>query len=115
MLTNRSAGRQFVPVRPIGLHLLSNVLVETKEPLIRHIFNGHYELHSDKLLFLHQPELDQSHHLAARPTTQATMPTIAKNTTAVQACGSGSLFVTIATAIVSAAIPDIKAIAIQHQ
>jgi hypothetical protein len=41
-------------------------------------------------------------------------PTAAKNTTDIQACESGSLFVTIATAIVSAAIPHIRANTIQH-
>jgi len=57
------------------------------------------------------PEFD----LAARPTIQATLPTDTKNTTAIQACESGSLFVTIATKIVSAAIPHMKDIAIPHR
>ena len=46
---------------------------------------------------------------------QATPPTAAKNTAAIQACESGNLFVAIATVIVSAAIPHIKAIAKRHQ
>jgi hypothetical protein len=51
---------------------------------------------------------------AALPAIQAAPPTAAKNTAAIQACESGSLFVVIAAVIVSAAIPDISAIAIQH-
>jgi hypothetical protein len=54
-------------------------------------------------------------YLAARPAIQAAPPTAAKNTTAIQACESGSLFVTIATVIVSASIPQIKAAVIQHR
>jgi hypothetical protein len=53
--------------------------------------------------------------LAALPAIQAAQPTAAKNTTAIQACESESLFVTIATVIVSAAIAQIKAIAIPHR
>jgi hypothetical protein len=54
-------------------------------------------------------------YLTAQPTIQAALPTAAKNTAAIQACESGRLFVTIATAIVSAAIPHIKAITILHR
>jgi hypothetical protein len=53
--------------------------------------------------------------LTARPAIQEKPPTTAKNTTAVQASESESLSVTIAAKIVSAAIPDMKAIAKQHQ
>lgn len=52
---------------------------------------------------------------AARLTIQEAQPTATKNTTAVQACGSGSLFVRIANATVTAAIPHKKAIAMQHR
>jgi hypothetical protein len=52
--------------------------------------------------------------LAALPAIQATQPIAAKNATAIQACESGSLFVTIATVIVAAAISDTTAITIQH-
>ena len=58
-----------------------------------------------------QPEFD----LAARPAVQERTLTAAKNTTALQASGSGSLFVTIATKIVSAAIADMRAIARPHR
>jgi hypothetical protein len=61
-----------------------------------------------------QLKFDQS-HFAARPAVQAAPPAAAKNTTAIQACESGSLFVPIATVIVSAAIPHIKAITMQHR
>jgi hypothetical protein len=52
---------------------------------------------------------------AARPAIQAATPTAAKNTTPIQACESGGLVVAIATAIMSAAIPHIKAINKQHR
>lgn len=59
---------------------------------------------------------DTRGYLAARPAIQAATPTATKNTAAIQACGSsGSLFATIATVIVSAAIPHINAMAIQHR
>jgi hypothetical protein len=52
--------------------------------------------------------------LAARPASQAVPPTTAKNTAA-QASQADSLLVTIATKIVSAAIPHSEAIAKPHQ
>ena len=45
ILTNCGPRCQFVIVRSIGLNLLPNVIVETNEPFIRHIFNGHNQLH----------------------------------------------------------------------
>ena len=69
-----------------------------------------------------QPELDQMGlqisariYFTARPAVHESTLTAAKNTTAIQASESGSLFVTIAAEIVSAAIPDIKAIARPHR
>jgi hypothetical protein len=54
-------------------------------------------------------------YLAAAAANRAAPPAAMKNTAAIQACGSVSLFVAIATVIVIAAIPDIKAIAKQHR
>jgi hypothetical protein len=45
ILTDCRPRCQFVFVRSIGLNLLPNVIVKTKEPFIRHIFNGHNQLH----------------------------------------------------------------------
>ena len=53
-------------------------------------------------------------YLATPTTSRATPPATMKNTTDIQACGSGSLLVASATTIVRAAIPDMNAIAMQH-
>jgi hypothetical protein len=67
---------------------------------------------SSSPLFLRlQPDLD----LAERPTIQAMPPAVAKNTTAIEASESGSLFVTIAAKIVGAANPDMIAIVRPHR
>ena len=66
--------------------------------------------------FLDNSTLDRvCNYLAMLPASRATPPAAMKNTADIQACGSGSLFVAIATVIVSAAIPDMNAIVIQHQ
>ena len=54
-------------------------------------------------------------YFAARPAIQERPPTAAKNTTAIQASESGSLFVTMAAKIVSAANPDVIAIVRPHR
>jgi hypothetical protein len=53
--------------------------------------------------------------LAALPAIQEATPIAAKNTAAVQACGSESLFATIASAIVATAIPHKNAVVMQHR
>jgi hypothetical protein len=52
---------------------------------------------------------------AERAAIQDATPAAAKNTTAIQACGSESVFEAIATAIVTAAIPHKKANEMQQR
>lgn len=50
ILTNCRPRCQFMFVWSIGLNLLPDVIVETNEPIIQHIFNGHHQLHCNSLI-----------------------------------------------------------------